>query len=470
MKLTFMVLLFAITIFGHTQPPAGYYNSAAGKTCADLKTTLSTIITNGFNQRTYGNLWGQYLLTDVKPREVGTGSANVIWDVYSDVPGPANDNFNFTPGTGSGGQQDQGSGGTSEGQFYNREHSFPQSWFGGGTSGPGADYMHVFPTDKYVNGKRGSLPYGEVGSATITSLNGSKIGTSSLAGFTGTVFEPIDSFKGDLARAFFYFVTRYENNMSTYGNIAVAMQALAPNAYPSVDIPYLQMMINWHHLDPVSQKELTRNNGGYSFQNNRNPFIDDPAYVDLVWNNACPGLGALPVDVVFFGGKLNGEAVTLNWTVDNEVLFDHYEVERSLNGTFYKSIGQVKAANARKYTYADNAAENRGRQLFYRLKKVDKDGKFSYTNVLTIHIPLNTKFAVYPNPATTYMLLQLNGNAGKKATVQIADITGKTVQQQTVDATSGNIRLSTSNLVTGTYFVKLLCNGEQYMQKVVVIK
>ena len=80
------------------------------------------------------------------------------------------------------------------------------------------------------------------------------------------------------------------------------------------------------------------------------------------------------------------------------------------------------------------------------------------------------KFSVYPNPATTYMQLQLNVNVSGQATVQIADITGKVVQQQPVNATSGNIRLSTSNLVTGTYFVKLLCNGEQYMQKVVVVK
>ena len=465
MKYTLTVLLFAITISAHSQPPTGYYNSAAGKTCADLKTTLKSIVTQGMTPKTYANLWTQYTLTDLKPRTVGTGSANVIYDIYSSKPG-STDPYQFTPGT------DQCGSYSVEGDCYNREHSVPLSWFNGntGSQGPATDYLHIFPTDGVVNGHRANFIYGEVATPSWTSMNGSKLGNSILAGFTGNVFEPINSFKGDVARAFFYFVTRYEDNMSTYGNSANALQAFEPNTFPSIDIPYLQMMINWHHFDPVSQKELDRNNGAYSFQGNRNPFIDDPSYVDLVWNNACPGLSTLPVDVIYFGGKLNGEVVKLNWTVDNEVLFDHYEVERSFNGTFYNSIAQVKAVNARKYTYADNAVENRGRQVFYRLKKVDKDGKFSYTQVLTMHIPLNTKFSVYPNPATTYMQLQLNGNVSGKATIQIAEITGNMVQQQAVDASSGNIRLSTSNLVTGTYFVKLLCNGEQYMQKVVVVK
>ena len=78
------------------------------------------------------------------------------------------------------------------------------------------------------------------------------------------------------------------------------MQALEPNSFPSVDIPYLQMMINWHHLDPVSQKEIDRNNAAYTYQKNRNPFIDHPEYVGLTWNGSCPGLGTLPVDIIYF--------------------------------------------------------------------------------------------------------------------------------------------------------------------------
>ena len=394
----------------------------------------------------------------------------MIWDIYSDVPGPANDNYNFTPGTGTGGQQDQGSGGTAEGQYYNREHSVPRSWFGGGTTGPGADYLHIYPTDKKVNGKRGDIPYGIVAAPTFTSLNGTKLGTSAIAGITGNVFEPVDSFKGDVARAFLYFVTKYEDNMSTYGSIALAAQAFEPNTFPSVDIPYLQLMIDWCHLDPVSQKELTRNDGAYSFQHNRNPYVDHPEYIDLVWNSTCPGLGALPVDLVYFGGKLNGEDVVLNWTVANEISLSRYDVERSYNGTSYTTIGSVNAINSQRYTYLDNAAENRGRQVFYRLRKVDKDGKFTYSQVLVLHIPFNTKFSIYPNPATTYMQLQINGNVTGNVVIAIADVAGKTVQQRTLAASAGSIKISTDNLVNGTYFVTLTYNGHRYMQKLIVIK
>ncbi len=464
-KLTLTLFLIVAIIFTHAQPPVGYYNNAAGKTCADLKTTLKNIITAGMTPKSYAGLWTQYAITDLKPRTVGTGSSNVIYDIYSSKPG-STDPYQFTPTT------DQCGSYSVEGDCYNREHSVPLSWFNGntGSAGPATDYLHIFPTDGVVNGRRANYIYGEVATPTWTSMNGGKLGNSVFAGFTGNVFEPVDSFKGDVARAFFYFVTRYEDDMASYGNNANAVQAFEPNTFPSIDISYLELMIRWHYLDPISKKEIDRNNGAYSFQHNRNPFIDSSNYVDLVWNNSCPGLGSLPVDVIYFGGKLSGEVVKLNWTVENEILFDHYEVERSFNGTFYSSIGQVKAINAKKYSFTDNAAENRGRQVFYRLKKVDKDGKFSYTQVLTLHIPLNTKFTVYPNPATTYMQLQLNGNMSGKGTLQVTDITGKMALQQSIDAVSGTISLSTSNLVNGTYFVKLLCNGEQFVQRVVVMK
>ena len=468
---TFFSAFFFFAINIPAQPPAGYYNSAAGLGCADLKTTLKTIISSG-NPQSYNSIWSQYQLTDIKPREVGTGSANVIWDIYSDIPGPANDPYNFTPGTGSGGQQDQGSGGGSEGQYYNREHSVPLSWFNGstGSSGPATDYLHIFAADKAMNGKRSNWPYGEVSSASYTGMNGSKLGSSAIAGITGTVFEPIDSFKGDVARAFLYFVTRYENNMSSYASNADASQSFAGNTFPSVTIPFLQMMIKWHNLDPVSIKEEIRNNGAYSFQGNRNPYIDHPEYVGLVWNNTCPGLSALPVDIVSFIGKIKGDVVNLHWTIKNELSLDRYEIERSFNGKNYIQIGIVKATQAEQYLYNDNAEINRGRQVYYRLKKVDKDGKFTYSEVLVLHIPLNTKFSVYPNPATTFFNLQLNKYVNGKVTIEVTDLTGKIVLTRNYELDGSIISISTNQLANGTYLVKLKMNDEQYLQKLFISK
>ncbi|WP_207497072.1 endonuclease [Aridibaculum aurantiacum] len=469
----FLLAAYTLTsIFSIAQVPAGYYQSTSGLSCSGLKTTLKSIITNGHNPRTYGDLWTQFQVSDVKPREVGTGSAMVIWDVYSDRPGPSNDPYNFTPGTGTGGQQDQGSGGTSEGQLYNREHSVPLSWFSGSTStpGPATDYHHIFPTDKYVNGLRANYPYGKVATATHTTQNGSKLGSSAVAGITGPVFEPIDSFKGDLARAFLYFVTRYEDNMANYAANSEAAQAFEPNTYPSVDIPYLRLMIQWHQLDPVSQKEIDRNNAAYTYQGNRNPFVDSPQFVTRVWNSSCPGLTALPVDLVQFGGKLQAENVLLEWLSENESDLARYEIEKSINGITYQKIDEVVATNSRQYSYTDKSITNRGQRIYYRLKMVDKDGSYKYSQVFSVHVPLNSKLIVYPNPVSSYMQLQLNNNVNGTVLVRITDASGKMVQQHNLKMNGNTIRLDASQLINGTYMVIVYHHGEQLFQKIMVAK
>ncbi len=455
------------TTTGGTGEPASYYNNAIGKSCEQLKTALKTITTSNMNARSYGDLWNQYTSSDIKPREVGSGSANVIWDIYSDIPGASNDPYNFTPVTNQCGNY------SIEGQCYNREHSFPQNWFTTGTAtGPGTDYHHIYPTDGKVNGVRSNYIYGEVATASFTSLNGSKLGNSAFAGINGTVFEPINEYKGDLARAFLYMVTRYEDNMPTWGNLSSSngLQALEPNTFPSVDVPYLKLMIKWHNQDAVSQKEIDRNNAAYSFQNNRNPFVDHPEYVNQVWNSSCSTLSALPVDILSFGGRLVGNVVKLEWIAENEQNFDRFEIERSNNGTDYNKIGEVKAAGIRSYSFNDGADALSGMRVYYRLKKIDKDGKYKYSSVLSLHIPLNTRFTVSPNPANNYVQLQMNRNVNGNVFIRLTDISGRVMQQQNVTVSGSSIRLNTSSLTGGTYLVKLIYNGEEYIQKVVISK
>jgi len=467
------IILVLNYVFAFGQAPAGYYSNANSKACATLKTALKTIITTGHNSQTYGDLWTRYEISDIKLREVGTGSANVIWDIYSDNPS-GTDPYNFTPGTGTGGQQDQGSGGGSEGQFYNREHTVPLSWFSGstGTPGPATDYMHLFPTDKKVNGLRANFIYGEVSTASTTTLNGSKLGTAATAGLTGTVFEPINAYKGDVARAFLYFVTRYENDIPGWSSNAEATQSFDNSTFPSVKINYLKLMIKWHNQDPVSQKEIDRNNAAYAYQGNRNPYVDHPEYVNLVWNNTCPGLSSLPVNIIYFTGKLQGDKVLLNWQAENEINFDKYEIERSFNGTAYTKIGEIKAANLSTYSFNDNADAIRGRAVYYRLKKSDKDGSFSYSAIFKLHIPLNTKFTVYPNPSSgSFINLQLNNNLNDKVTVQITDMAGRIVINHIYTANTGLISIPTTKLSNGTFLVKMVTGeNETFIQKVVVIK
>lgn len=257
-----ITLLFAIPSFVFAQIPAGYYNSAQGLSGDALKVALHNIIDN-HTVVSYNNLHDAYFDTD----KMSTGK---VWDIYSDVPGgTAAYYYSFNSG-------DQCGSYAVEGDCYNREHTWPQSWFSS-SNGPQSDLFHVMPTDGKVNGERGNYPYGDVEVANYTSTNGSKLGFSVSLGFSGAVFEPIDEYKGDLARNYFYMSTRY------YSEDAAWSTSAATNK--STILPWqLNVLMTWHHNDPVSTKEINRNNViYYDYQNNRNPFIDHPEWADSIW-------------------------------------------------------------------------------------------------------------------------------------------------------------------------------------------
>lgn len=169
---------------------------------------------------------------------------------------------------------------TDEGDCYNREHSWPKNWFDGTESStPGHDLHHIFPTDGYVNSRRSNYPYGEVQTASYTSQNGSKLGTcKSSLGYNGTVFEPIDEYKGDFARAYFYMSVRYYGEDSNWGSSGMTNKS-------EIEDWAVAMLLAWNEQDPVSQKEINRNNVIYNtYQHNRNPFIDNPDYARQIWD------------------------------------------------------------------------------------------------------------------------------------------------------------------------------------------
>lgn len=268
-----LILCTVIAGFANAQAPAGYYNSANGLSGAALKTALSSIITSGHQDKGYNGLWTGYKTTDIDKNYENDGS---IMDIYSERPS-GTDPYKYTPGTNQCGTY------STEGNCYNREHIVPQSLFS--EAAPMVSDIHfIRATDGKVNGMRSNYPFGKVGSATFTSLNGSKLGSSSSSGYSGTVFEPIDEFKGDVARMIFYFVTRYQSKLSTFssGNM------LGSSTFPGLQIWELNVLLAWHAQDPVSQAEINRNNASYTYQGNRNPFIDNPNYVNQIWGSS-PG-------------------------------------------------------------------------------------------------------------------------------------------------------------------------------------
>ena len=263
MKKSLLILLVSFILIPLSgQIPDQYYSSAANKKGYALRVALHHIIKD-HEALTYSELWNAFPSTDRKPN-------GKVWDPYSDNPGgePA---YEYTFIT------DQCGNYSTEGDCYNREHSVPASWFNDATP-LYTDLFHLYPTDGYVNNRRSNYPYGKVGSATWTSLNGSKVGSCTTPGYTGTVFEPIDEYKGDFARSYFYMTVRYmDKNMGVTANSMFTNGSLKPWA--------LQLLIQWHNQDPVSQKELNRNEAIFALQENRNPFIDFPELVGKIYGN-----------------------------------------------------------------------------------------------------------------------------------------------------------------------------------------
>ena len=283
------------------QVPSGYYNNANGKTGDELKIALHDIIKN-HSSISYANIWNAFWSTDNK----GNG---VVWDMYSDNPN-GTPPYTFSIGQNQCGEYVQ------EGDCYNREHSWPQSWFSGDDQAiPSRDLHHVFPTDGFVNAQRSNYPYGEVSSASWTSQNGSKLGTcKSSLGYNGTVFEPIDEYKGDFARALMYVSVRYYGEDSNWGTSGMTNK--------SEILPWaITMLMDWSDNDPVSQKEIDRNNVIYSdYQHNRNPFVDHPEYARMIWDPNWHGGISGYVKVTSANELTNGDYLIV--CENNNVAFD----------------------------------------------------------------------------------------------------------------------------------------------------
>ena len=291
-----------------------------------LKTQLFNII-NDHTDRGYGGLYTTYLTSDVDNYYENNGT---MLDMYTENPTGTECEYVY-----GGGLQDDGTLGNAECQRYNREHLIPQSVYSSATP-MYSDAHCVVPSDKYVNAQRDNWPFSKVNTATNTYSNGSKKGqnlnSGYSSGYTGTVFEPIDEFKGDIARMIFYFVTRYESKLSGFstGNM------LGTSTYPGLQTWERDVLLAWHNLDPVSQAEINRNNASYTFQGNRNPFIDNPNYVCDIWITQCNTVDILSSESFSFENKIS---IYPNPAINNEVTISSETELKSI--VLYNINGQI---------------------------------------------------------------------------------------------------------------------------------
>ena len=273
--------LFSKNVTAPEQLPA-YYVAMNGKSGKALFDEVHAIVKVGYSSLGYSGLWTAYQTTDLN-------ADGKIWDMYS--------NCDFTY------SKDQCGNYSNECDCYNREHSIPKSWYGGTTSGPGCDIFHLVPTDGKVNGVRSNYAFGEVSSADYT-YDGSKrgsaasitiMGGNTLAGnegtmvsCSGTVFEPQDQYKGDFARGYMGTLLRWAGDYQAFtsgeGGDIFSGNYTATGKFGLTNYG-IALLMKWHREDPVSQKEIDRNNGIQATQGNRNPFIDYPYLAEYLWGS-----------------------------------------------------------------------------------------------------------------------------------------------------------------------------------------
>ena len=263
-----------------------YWSSVDGKSGSELWSAVSSATNKGFKTLGYNGLWTAYKTSDVYPSDPSnpdytSSRAGKIWDMYGDCV------FTYS--------SDQC--GTYNGvcDCYNREHSIPKSWFGGSTSGIGCDIFHLVPTDGKINGVRSNDEFGVVnggenwngnksGSAGSWSTDKKTIASSAneVINGSGHVFEPLDKYKGDFARGYFGTIVKWQLSNMTSGN-SFFNGIYDATHYYGLTKKAVVLLMKWHREDPVSQKEIDRNNGIQATQGNRNPFIDYPYLAEYIW-------------------------------------------------------------------------------------------------------------------------------------------------------------------------------------------
>lgn len=237
------------------EAPQGYYKSLEGKKDSELKTALYQLIHNFTSVSSYNDLPRYFTVTDVYP------NSSRWWDMYSDIP-------LYAPSF----------------KGLNREHSLPKSWWGGSTGVKAyTDLNHLYPSEAAANQAKSNYPLGVVDPSVKAKFeNGITTVGSPVTGQGGGcqwVFEPADEYKGDFARTYFYMATCYQDYQWRYTYM------LNSNTYPTLTGWAQRLLLQWHKDDPVSQKEIDRNEAIYTIQNNRNPFIDRPELADYIWGD-----------------------------------------------------------------------------------------------------------------------------------------------------------------------------------------
>ena len=182
----------------------------------------------------------------------------------------------------------------------------------------------------------------------------------------------------------------------------------------------------------------------------------------------------LPVTLVTFTGSNQGKFNNLKWITSIEQDVDHFELERSFEGSAYYHIANIAATNnpsGSSYSYNDDISSIRTAEtIFYRLKIVDRDQSYDYSNVVSIRMPLQTNLVVKGNPFTDRIRIQLIATQKDNVQMKLYDESGRTVAEKTITVLPGSNQIDWNNLqllASGNYVIELRTSKERFSEKVI---
>ncbi len=420
-------ILFAIAsmsvqlTFG--QIPPGYYNSATGLTETALKDALNDIISD-HTELSYSAVKQALKSTDEDPNN----SNNVIL-LYK---GTSQSKSSF-----GGGAND-----------WNREHVWAKSHGGFGNVAPaGTDLHHLRPTDASVNSSRGNKDFDAGGSPHSEATDCNSDSDS---------WEPRDEVKGDVARMLMYMAVRYEGEL---GEVDLELNDQVNNG----SVPFhgkLSTLLNWHQNDPVSSFEENRNNVIYSsYQSNRNPFIDHPEYVDLIWGPA----SELVINSVTPSSDPVYHQSPIDFEVDLSITnlnVTNVTVEWGMNGITFPNQLETSLGSGSIYTTDNTSQFNAGDVIYYR--------SVVETDILQPEISAYEQFSVLApvgvaelnwdtwnveNNIYTFNLSNFEG-------IRVVNAIGQEILSQK------SAQLDMNLLGKGVYFIKIQTSFEFYVLKI----
>ena len=186
-------------------------------------------------------------------------------------------------------------------------------------------------------------------------------------------------------------------------------------------------------------------------------------------------VSVLPLKLIAFGASQNSGGVLLTWKTQNEENVSHFNVERSTSGSSFESIATVKATGNLQTTenYSNTDAKIPAVTTYYRLKMVDVDGRYSYSNTLVIK-PANTNgvaVSLFPNPVVTGATVYVRSDINGTATVRVMNMQGATLIQQNHGVIRGENAISLNKMPamsSGMYSLQVTVNGNTYFTKMMV--